>query len=216
MENKKPFTAVVITILIIAVLALGGFVIYDKFIKEEPNTEEPGKNPDDNKPKPPVQLQRGTFKKDIISGNDYYYGTVQVEGYATIKTLKECHDEYISDTMADCENVYSYDYVFFNILRTENNDFERFVQDRVNKFWMDNNAVGLGCMKNNVIEWNNYFDGDHLPGEETQLSLSTSDTAKILNSTKSNPIILELEKLKMTEGIEVYGCYSDITKIRFP
>ena len=47
-----------------------------------------------------------------------------------------------------------------------------------------------------------------------EYNLTKDETTKIMTATKEKTVKLELEKLKLTDGVEAPNCYSHITKIK--
>jgi len=124
------------------------------------------------------------------------YGKVQVKGYATIKKVSSFDGS-------------SVDYVFFNILSAGDKDFIKYVNSFDGNSYVRENAIGLGCLNDNILI--NYNSSDKL-GNKT-LKLTKDETEKILKSSKSEPIMLNLERLDLTQGSGATECYSHITYI---
>ena len=224
MENESQNTQtpinknnnIIIIILITVIVGLTAFIVYDKVLKEtkEPDKEEglnntnndiqTPKNSEDKlqttTPEEPIALEKGTFKYANRNG----FGTVQVEGYITFEKLSNCTD------ICSAEETDTYDYALFNITKLNNNDFSNYIESLEGNSFASTNAIGIGCINNNKLT---YINGTDTNGLQTH-ELSNEDTTKILNSTKENPIILELSKEKFTNGGGAPQCYSHISTIK--
>jgi len=148
------------------------------------------------------KLEKGTFKLSDQHGGA---GTVQVEGYATTAEKDDGWEDGCDEEA--CAKV---DYVIFNILRTENSDFKKFLETLSGNSFVDESAIGIGCIEDGILSWANDSDAT---GMKTY-NLSKSDTTAIMNATKEKPIILELERFEFTGGSGAPACYSHISAIK--
>ena len=129
------------------------------------------------------------------------FGKVIVSGYVTSKKVGDgpgvCLD--------DCVN-----YVFFNILEADNTKFLKFIEEFAGNSYVSDNAIGLGCLENGVLSYYNHSDefGEKL------YTLTKAETEQIMNSSESTPIVLELERKKLSGGGGAPTCYSHITFIK--
>lgn len=197
MEKKNNVLIIVVVILSLLLVVFGGYIIYDKLLNAEKETITKEEDPITEE-RDPITLEKGTFKNDANGGS----GTVQVEGYVT--TIEKNEDPYCQENCTDKIN-----YVFFNILRTENTEFQDYINGHEGNSFVSGNAIGLGCIKNEILSYVNDSDLNGMKGYE----LLKDDTSKIMNSTKEKPVILELERLKFSSGSYAPSCYSHITKI---
>ena len=95
-------------------------------------------------------------------------------------------------------------------MRLQSDDFSSYVRDLNGNAFAKENAIGLGCIENNRLSYVNDSDELGMKG----YNLSESDTSILLNSSQSNPITLELEKLQYTSGRGAPKCYSHITYVK--
>jgi len=145
--------------------------------------------------KKPLQLAKGDF------GDNGEYGTFQAQGYADISKLDE----------AWCEtNCKQYDYVYFVILKTENTNLAGYFKQMHDNLFVGGNRVGIGCLNNGKIEYYNPSDAN----PNGQYTISARDTAKIIKSTKTEPIVLEITKEKYTSGRSGTTCTSLFTNFK--
>lgn len=201
--NQKGFSVVEIIVVIVVIGLLGtvGWLVYDRQKGEvsskqastaqtEPETEKK-ETPEQEEAKPKA-LAKGTF------GDGGEYGTLQAEGYPT--TVKR--DE------AFCEvNCQQYDYILFNITRTENTNIFNYLKSISGNSFVQDKAIGIGCLANGEVSYYNSSDSKGLK----EYKLSKEDTAKIINATAEKPLVLELERLKFTSGSGAPTCYSHFT-----
>jgi hypothetical protein len=140
----------------------------------------------------PLQLEKGDF------GDNGDYGTFQAQGYAVINKVDE----------AECEtNCKQYDYVSFVIIKTENNNVAKFFEQMGGNSFVGDNQVGIGCLNGDKIEYFNASDAN----PDGQYTISAQDTSKIIKSTKTEPIVLEITKEKYTSGRGAPACTSLFT-----
>lgn len=180
MQNKKSLI-IIITIVSLVILVFLGYLVSKKILI----------NNNDNKGD-----SNNKFSIETESGR------VEVLGYATLEKVNE----------ADCytDNCNKYDYVFFNILESESEDFLTYIENLNGNTFVSNQNIGLGCFSNNILNYYNHSDEFGMKS----FTLTKDETSKIMNSTKENPIKLELEKSKLTGGIGAPNCYSHITNIK--
>ena len=160
-------------------------------IKENTNANESSKD------------TKETKSVDELGKNDTFSmktesGVVEVIGYTIIEKI------------SDFDSEEEYDYVFFNILETKSNDFNKYLKSISGNSFVRNNAIGLGCRLDNLIK---YYNSSDKLGDLKYFELSKNDSKKILSSTKSNPVRLRLERLVYTSGSWAPACYSHITNI---
>ena len=106
------------------------------------------------------------------------YGTVVVEGYATVEKMSAFGG--------------TWNYVFFNITNCDNEDFMKYLKQSSSTAFAKNNAIGIGSVTNKIIERTSFSDQFGMKTEK----LSKTDSDSILNSSASNVIKLQLEILK--------------------
>lgn len=143
-------------------------------------------------------LPEGDFQ--FHASSNTYYGKLFLSGYASVTERKE----------AFCEkNCTVYEYVFFNILSSNNQFIKDYLQENEGNSFTNRQGVGLGCIKNGVISyWN---DSDKRGMKEYSISEEASEA--ILNSNQENPIIIRLKRHQYTGGRGAPTCYSHFTEI---
>ncbi len=210
-ENKRGKTGLKILVIILFITILGllgfGYYKYNDFntkydnlkqeleeLKKEKTSNENTNNKTEN-----TTSDSNTFKLDSSDHNGGY-GTVIVTGYSKIDHKDE-------------NNMFNkaYDYLYFHILDSKNSDFLKFIDSHAGNDFVDEKAIGLGCVENNVIKRIN--TSDEL-GEQDFKS-TTEQKDKIINSTKENPIKLKLTRLTTTQDSRTAGymCESFITYV---
>jgi hypothetical protein len=130
-----------------------------------------------------------------------YYGKLVVEGYVTTEEWPEAFCE---------ENCQMYTYVFFNVLNTENDFFDAYIERQLGNAFVGERSIGLGCVKNNIL-WR-INDSDEFGPQEYTNSVETS--ALILNSTAERPITIQLERYLLRDGRGAPDCYSHFAQVR--
>ena len=196
--NQKGFSIVEILVVIAIVGLIGavGWLVYDrqnnKANEEQTNTQSQTENPTTEsitqEEVQPKALQKGTF------GDSGEYGTFQAEGYTSAVKRNEAFCE---------ENCKQYDYVFFNITKSENTKIFDYINSSAGNSFVQDKAIGMGCVANGVIS---YFNSSDTVSKE--YSISQSDTQKILTATKEKPVRLDIERLMYTGGRGAPTCYS--------
>ncbi len=172
-HNNKKNTVLVflIIILLIIILVLGVFSFYSI-------------NNTLNEKFDILERELEEIKKDIVGE----YSTVIVTGYAELESEKyEIKDEI------------KYEGVYFNILNCENSEFLASIDNNT-----DNREVILGHLINNSIVFGdivfNDSTGEIAVSRSGYRKLSTDITSRIINSTKENPIKIELTLYKIVSG----------------
>lgn len=204
-KNQNGFSVVgiLVVIVIVGLLGMVGWLVYDrqnnKANKEQPDaaqtkTEIP-KSEEAPKDAPPKTLVKGTF------GDSGEYGTLQAEGYPTIVKRNEGFCE---------ENCKLYDYVFFNITRTENANIFNYLKSNSGNAFVQDKAIGMGCVTDGKISYSNNSDSKG----RVEYSISKEDTSAILAATNEKPIVLELERLQLSGGGGAPTCYSHFTTFK--
>lgn len=142
------------------------------------------------------------FTVDNSNGYPNYYGTVSaLPGYATIVEKQE----------AFCtENCKTYQYVYFNILEQDNivpddvATLYQYIKENAGNSFLTENGIGLGCVDNGVIHYQNDSEKGQVSKE-----LGTVTSSVILNSTVENPVEITLRKDAFEPGKgEAPDCYS--------
>ncbi len=200
-DNKKGFSIVEILIVIvfIGLISAVGWFVYDrqnsKTNQEQANTTQNQTESQKTEPPKPKTLLKGTF------GDSGEYGTLQVEGYAT--TVKRNEDF--------CqENCKQYDYVFFNITRTENTNIFTYLKNQSGNSFVQDKSVGMGCIINEQVSYSNNSD---TRGSQ-EYTVSKGDTSAVMAATANKPIVLELERLKLSGEGGAPTCYSHFTTFK--
>ena len=194
MDKLTKSTKIMITILVIIVLGLLTTIVlmYMGNIKDQEN--KCSSEVDDK------LCQVNTFKYekgDIGTG----VGKVRVTGYAKTREIPE--EECVTEE--ECKDVKKIKYVTFYVTKTDSKEFKNYLTEIG-----DNNTIGLGCYKNNKISYinNSVYFGDK------EFELNEEMAKKILESTSSSPITLDLEKLELGEAKGAPSCYSHMTYIK--
>lgn len=149
-----------------------------------------------------ISLNSNTTNYDSFSTSSGS-GVVEVIGYPEVK---EVESGYVYDFDDDVEKC---NYVYFHIKETKSEEFKKFIKSLSGNSFVLDDAIGLGCIIDGKIKYDN--SSDEFGYKEYELSIKNSN--KILNATESNPIKLKLEMLPNSTGSEVDMCYSHITTI---
>lgn len=153
-------------------------------------------------PQPPsaANLPPSNFAYDKTLG---YQGTMYISGYPKTKKV----------TDASCKvNCKTSDYVLFELtppVTITNPAFKQFQKENEGNAYMDTNAIGLGCYQDKTIISSNSTD----KSGTRESTLPGTETAKIMNATAKDPIIIKLTREKFTGGSEGTTCYSHFGKI---
>ena len=212
LKSRTKKTTLLCVILGILLLGAVGFIVYDKFIATD--KDDDSSKTENNQP---VKLEKGTFRLDPTDGMGWN-GYTQVEGYATIKTMPDCWETCEND------NPDTVEYVMFHVVRSGNQEFLKYIGNNEGNAFGGGGVIGLGCTKDGSIYYVNHSDASFyaLSNDNGDLNptavrkLSASDSVKILASTKDNPIILNLERERLSSGSGAPACYSHITTISLP
>lgn len=190
--NIKGFSAVEILVSVVIVGLVGalGWLLYDRQINTENNKQ--AETPKQEAALPQT-LSKGNF------GDSGEYGNLQAEGYTTIIKRSEPFCE---------QNCKQYNYVFFNIARTENTNIFNFIQtNEGNSFVQGDKAIGMGC----VAEGQIYYYNDSDANGEQEYKISKEDTTALLRASAGKPAALEIEKLQYSSGKGASPCSSLFT-----
>lgn len=138
------------------------------------------------------------------SGN--FEADVYVQGYADVTTIEEpfCRENCAEDQecAANCKE---YDYVYLRITENGNPEFQKFLQQNAgDPFGETQNAVGLGCLENGTIRYENHSDEFDMK----EFSLSKEDTDALLAASADAPLTVHLQKLPLSAGRGAPVCYS--------
>lgn len=201
--NKKQsqFGSGHLAIVIILVLALLGALGY-VYWKNYTNNNDAGKSTSQKTTK---ELAVGDFAYNVKDG---YFGTTQIEGYASVSQIYGGYAEEIYG-----ENAHEYipsDYVSFVVTKKPNDTFASLFNessDGTGKSFMTDDSIGLGCVSDNSIY---YFSKSDEDGKKLY-NVSKDDSSLILSSKKESPVILQVTKKKYTGGSEMPGCTSFLT-----
>jgi prepilin-type N-terminal cleavage/methylation domain-containing protein len=195
--NQKGFSVIEILIVIVVMGLLGivGWLVYDRQSNQTNKEQTANTQAQSDKTETTKQeetklkaLEKGTF------GDKGEYGTLQAEGYTTTVKRGEAFCE---------ENCQQYDYVFFNITKSENTKIFDYINSNAGNAFVQDKAIGMGCVANGVISYSNSSDT-----VSKEYTISQSDTQKILAATKDKPIRLDTERLQSTGGRGAPTCYS--------
>ncbi len=125
-----------------------------------------------------------------------FEGTLALEGYTDIET-SAC-------TFQDIEEC-SVNYTFFVANKANHPAFFDWLEQMKGNSFIRENAIGLGCYQQ---EKERIYSINNADVEETESTITGKDLKKLLDSSKSNPIIIEVERLKLTAGRGAPDCYS--------
>jgi len=242
MERKNKKTLIImLMILSMLVLGMGGYIVYDKVIKNtsaekkdsnennnenniniDKNNENQNNNSNNNidsnvnNNDKKVELQKGTYKNGEKTKEGFYnfgYGSFQVEGYTTISEL-DCTD---SDGTGNCYLMGQklYKFIDFNFLRIENPDFIKYMeqQEAITGSKKEDRRISLGCLEDLKLKYTVLTNDRVFDWIEEEFSIN--DTAKLLSSFKSNPIILEID-IPEQPAVSMGGCLGYHVKIISP
>jgi hypothetical protein len=125
-----------------------------------------------------------------------FHGLVSLKGYLTIEPGTDGYCE------VNCE---IFNYVQFNILENSNADLLKFMKNG-----QDNpEYIKLGCLSSGIIK--RFNDSDEFGMAE--YTTNAADTARLLKSSETNPITIQLERFKYTSGRGAPTCYSHYANI---
>ena len=207
MEKENNNLKIMLIIFIALSVVLGGFILYDKVLKEDNNISNQIKNQNTKNENNDKFID--TFS--LIEDKPYYgFGRVNVKGYTSIVQRKNCDDSY-----EGCDLIPAEDYIMFNIVETKNKDFLDYIKKSKGNSFFDSDAIGIGCLKDNKISYYNsadeFYDGSSY---YKSFELNINDTNKIMSATKENPILLNLEILPNSHPTGVDNvCYSFVSHI---
>ena len=136
---------------------------------------------------------------DTFVIEDYEYGKVTVTGYA------------YTEERTDSDTGEKFQYVLFKITESSSDNFMKYIESMKGNSYVSDKAIGLGCFKDGIISYNNVYDDDG--GKGANYKLSSVDSIKIINSSSSNLIRLNLLKNKLITGGSGYNCSSLIARI---
>lgn len=205
-KNEHGFSAIeiIIVIVIIGLIGTVGWLVYDRQNNKPNNLQSDATQSEKDSPKPddssakdssPKTLAKGTF------GDNGEYGTLQAEGYSTTVKRNE----------AECqENCKQYDYVFFNITRTENTNIFSYLKKLSGNSAVQNKAIGMGCIADGQIS---YFNSSDSKGS-VEYKLTMDDTSAVMASTAEKPVALDIERLQYSTGKGAPTCYSHFTTFK--
>lgn len=168
-------------------------------IEELENLPEATEDQKSNSNETNQKVATDDFKYDEENYN--YYGKLIVNGYATLQERLEAFCE------EDCP---VYTYVFFNVLDTENEFLDDYIEGQRGNSFVGESSIGLGCVEENALwRWNN---SDQFGMKKYTNSLETSEA--ILNSSAENPITVELERYLYSSGSGAPDCYSHFAQVK--
>lgn len=183
----------IIALLAIVALGLVALIIYNKI----------------NDKKEVMELDNLSYKEstffDVINDNDIHStGTVELQGYAEVVNRN------IPDIPDDS-------YVFFYITNSSSSEFLAFLERMVDiykeGYFVKENAIGIGCLKDNKISMVRYADrynGD----DESTFTISEDDSKAMLSSSKNNPVKIVIKKDLDTSVVnEIPLCTTLITSV---
>ena len=205
-KSSSNFVIFLIIFMIIAI-GFGGYTIFNNRIKNEKKVnskrivKEEKKEVETIEEKDKEEVKEPVINEHIntFSLNDEA-GIVYVEGYGEIEHRKGSNYESSNEEV---------DYLLFHITKTESEDFMKWIENSKGNSFVGDKAIGLGCIKDGVLEYYNSSDED----ENGFYKLNKEDSEKISKSSKEALVKLKLERKIYTSGTEAPMCYSHITNI---
>ena len=196
-EKKNNGTKILIVILVLLVIGLGGFIVYDQFIANT-EIEEAIDNDYDNgweesEIEEEIPLEVGEFTPGGINAESLEYtnsGWTQVRGYATLEEIV-----YEEDGMTASAGD-RFTFVRFNVIESGNAELVNLGQ------------FELGCLEESQVTG--------MTGNDfNSFILSRTDSERIINSNRENPIVLELTFPQVTLGFGGDNCFvwANVTRI---
>lgn len=149
------------------------------------------------------------FSEFTMNEQGNFEADVAVEGYGEVTQIEEPFCRENCETEQCKEDCKEYDYVYFTITKNGNAEFAKFLQDNSGDPFGTNQAVGLGCLNDGIIEYSNHTD----EFEMKEFTLSEADTAAIMNATAEAPVTVRLQKLPLSAGRGAPVCYSHFTYV---
>lgn len=142
---------------------------------------------------------------DFTYNGEIGYGTATVVGYVSVEKASS------SDVVGPGEDENKYDLFYFNITDSKNEQFLNYLKDHNGNAYVSENKFAIGCLddNDNIVYYN---DSDE--NGMTKYEVTTPSSTKIVNSTKDNPVKLEIEIFKFTGGSGAPKCYSFISSIK--
>lgn len=128
-------------------------------------------------------------------------GTVYVKGYAEVEVVVEPFCEEL-----ECPE---YDYVFFTVMDSGSKAFDDFLGLYGGNAFASDARIGLGCIEDDQISYEN--DSDEYGRKAFELDEDLSE--KILAATAEAPITLTLTKLPLSGGAGAPACYAHFTNV---
>lgn len=205
-KKSNYFLKFMVVVLLIIISGLLGWMIgagaFNELVKQtepkEINIEQLKENEQTSSESNDDTINNSGFIFDPTS-SDYAenngYGSVQVTGYAYVEKVGYYEKKF--------------DYVYFQVINSSDNVFLKFLESQDGNSFAKKDAMGLGCIDGENIKWSNYSN-EH---GYAYYTMDKENTSKIINSSSSNTIRLNIEKLKVKDGVGADDCYSHATKI---
>lgn len=133
--------------------------------------------------------------------NGVYYGNLVVSGYLDVQEMQAGFCD---------ENCEVFDYAFFQILDTDNDVFDQYVEGQGGNSFIGDNSIGLGCVEDGILWRMN--DSNEFGMQEYRNSAEESEA--ILNASAENPIKVQLERYLFTGGGGAPDCYSHFANVK--
>jgi type II secretory pathway pseudopilin PulG len=211
-RNQKGFSAVetIIVIVIVALIGFVGWYVWSAKKKTDnslaaassgSNSQTSQKQSNTTtKPAKPTVLSKGDFSSATETGS------LQIEGYASTDKRFDVQ----GDTQTCSNDCKKDDYILFNIAGTGNDDIFMYLKNNNGNSYVQDKAIGMGCLTYGQISYYNRSDANG----SKKFTISASDSSKIMSATAAKPIILELNKLKLSGGGSSPTCYSQFTNFK--
>lgn len=197
-NSKKTTIIVVLVFTMILMVVLIALYYFNGKEKEGEKTGVPTPTPTSANVK---------YENKISNGEYETYGIVYVKGYAKVEEYEEKFEGVRED-----ETIKKYNLVAFYVTDSFGTDLEKEIPDWFRSNRDDVKYIDLGCLNDNIITLERVADDwydpsitgtdnkDNFDNYWKKVSLSKSDSEKILSSTKDKPITVKLEKLKFSLG----------------
>jgi hypothetical protein len=174
-----------------------GFKFSEKMKSKDNKKDKTVENTPDEQP-----ITKEEDKNEINYDDGIGYGIATVKGYVTVEKI------YDGDVVGPDSP--TYDMIYFNVTETKNDQFLSYLKDNEGKTYLGDKKFSIGCLLNNdKITYINDSDATEMKKYE----ISVTDSTRIMNSTKDDPVKLEIEIFKLTGGSGAPKCYSMISTI---
>jgi cell division protein FtsB len=172
---------------------------------EEMENEMGDDDEEEEKAKPQAEDIINTPSEDTFTIDQWggYAGKLLVKGYATTESVEEAWCE------ANCE---TYTYVFFNIVSTDNDYIQDYINDSQGNAFVGENSIGIGCVEDGqIFRASVSRDNPEMPDDYKN---STEASEIILNSSAASPVTIEIDKYNSLMAMGAPTCWSHFSDLR--